>query len=488
MTITRRDARSPAQPSRSSLVIAALVALLVVAGPSTALWWWPTQGSWMESAHIAPDDAHELGHGGGRSHWGVHFGSALDLDGNTLVVGTQLDSHRDGVWSPTSDGADWAYVFTREVDGTWNQAAKLIPSDAHKGDTFAYAVAVDDESGVIAVGNPGRDERTNKIYIFERQEDGHWTEAASFKRTSEYENEPFGMAVAVSGHRVVAGVHPQTFIFEKLGGSWTETETFPGSGKVAIKKETLVASVWDPNTLKNRFNVFSHTEHGWEPTGFVDPAGAFESENTVACTVRLNEAATTMVIGACIDRRLYGIPTEAEVPGVAGAGVNAGPVGSAWVYEIVDGKWEQTADIPNPDPSLLGDNFGRSVDASGDLVVVGAPWDIENGAGDGSGATYVYQKVGSAWLLVAKLRNHDNGPYGGGDRFGNAVAISGNTIAAGAPIDDNRRDGIPAPLDDDGDIPACLHPDLVWGCDEGENAGSVYVFDRLNTAIASTHT
>ena len=79
-----------------------------------------------------------------------------------------------------------------------------------------------------------------------------------------------------------------------------------------------------------------------------------------------------------------------------------------------------------------GNQFGISVDVSGSIIVIGGPGD------DGlRGAAYVYRCPGpcpdGSWSQQQKLTAMDKAP---GDQFGSAVAISGNTIVAGALVAD----------------------------------------------------
>jgi len=76
------------------------------------------------------------------------------------------------------------------------------------------------------------------------------------------------------------------------------------------------------------------------------------------------------------------------------------------------------------------DEFGCSVAVCGDTCVLGAHFDNDNG--NRSGSAYVFQFNGSTWLQEQKLL----APDGAADeRFGHAVAISGNTVVVGAPYD-----------------------------------------------------
>lgn len=461
---------------------ALLLVFLLVAGSTTATWWWPTQGAWVETAHVTANDAHEDGDWENPSHWGVHFGSTVAIDGDTFAVGSQYDLHRDGPGPSDWDGGDWIYVFEKNQEGRWKQVAKLVPSDAAQGDTFSWSLDIDSESGTIVAGNPAAE----KIYVFERTDNGSWVETATFTPPKEATKSYafYGYTVAVNGKTVVTAWDPHLYIYEKVDGEWTEAGTLPGSTYVDFEGDTLLSSVWDADRHRRQYALYSQGDHGWKKVASLEPASRFDdhelggTESTLGCMARLNEQSTVLVIGACVDRRIYGVPSEQKVQGLS---ISGGAMGSAWIYERIDGEWVFTADLPNPDPAPGGaDYFGLSVDASGERVVVGSPFDNYNGGRDGDGAAYVYRKTEDDWSLTAKLRNHDNGPYGGKDVFGRSVGISGETIVAGAPFDDQRRDGTPFPADDDGDIPPCVAipgEEIVWGCDEGEMAGSVYVFE-----------
>lgn len=74
------------------------------------------------------------------------------------------------------------------------------------------------------------------------------------------------------------------------------------------------------------------------------------------------------------------------------------------------------------------DRFGRAVAISGDTVVVGA--DLDNiGATSDQGSAYVFVRSGTTWVEQQKLTASDGAA---GDFFGISVAISGETIVLGA--------------------------------------------------------
>ena len=109
------------------------------------------------------------------------------------------------------------------------------------------------------------------------------------------------------------------------------------------------------------------------------------------------------------------------------AGTNSG---AAYIFEQVDGQWIQTTKLIANDASTQ-DSFGRQVAIEGDVCVVTAPLDDDNGAS--SGSAYVFQFDGS-WFqlqkLIAKAGTRD-------EQFGLGLAMEGERIVVGAPWADD---------------------------------------------------
>ncbi|RKZ12256.1 hypothetical protein DRQ53_15040, partial [bacterium] len=109
--------------------------------------------------------------------------------------------------------------------------------------------------------------------------------------------------------------------------------------------------------------------------------------------------------------------------------------------------WGQVAKI-TADDGTASDYFGGSVSINGDIAIVGADRDDDNGTR--SGSAYIFQRDQGgpgAWGQAAKITPGDGAEY---DYFGGSVSISGDTAIVGAYGDD----------------------------DTGSNSGSAYVFQR----------
>lgn len=165
-------------------------------------------GAWAPRGRLAPVNP------------GEHFGIAVALDGDTLVVGADRADGRAGA----------TYVYSRS-GGTWNVAARLVASDAHAGDGFGRAVAID--AGSILVGAPlapgaaaGSFAR-GAVYAFAGG-GAAWTEQAKLVSSTSADGDLFGLAVSLAGDRAAVGspmAQSRTgaaVVFERSAGSWSE--------------------------------------------------------------------------------------------------------------------------------------------------------------------------------------------------------------------------------------------------------------------------
>ncbi len=148
--------------------------------------------------------------------------------------------------------------------------------------------------------------------------------------------------------------------------------------------------------------------------------------------------------------------------------------GAVYVYRRTNNAWSQEAYIKaaNNDSS---DQFGIDVSISGDTIVVGAigedsnmttitngGWTSSDDSNSYSGAVYVYKRTDTSWALEAYIKAANNNAN---DKFGNSVAIAGDTIAVGASLEDSNQiiitNGTTASDDD-----------------SNANSGAVYVYKR----------
>ncbi|MCS6978295.1 MAG: tandem-95 repeat protein [Gemmatales bacterium] len=102
----------------------------------------------------------------------------------------------------------------------------------------------------------------------------------------------------------------------------------------------------------------------------------------------------------------------------------ANDAGAAYLYNSA-GNLVRTFLNPAAAATAAGDLFGWAVAIFGDYIAIGAPWADANG---GNGAVFVYD------LSTGSLRATLTGPTGGsGDEFGRTLVALGNALVIGAP-------------------------------------------------------
>ncbi len=122
---------------------------------------------------------------------------------------------------------------------------------------------------------------------------------------------------------------------------------------------------------------------------------------------------------------------------------------AAYVYRFDGSSWVEEAVLRSAD-TMPNDAFGAAVAIEGDVIVVGAFLDDDSGRQSGSAYVFRFDPEAVEWVLEDKLLASDGEPS---EWFGSSVAISGETLAVGAP-----------------------------GSDQGLLSGAVYIF-RLEAGV-----
>ena len=305
-----------------------------------------------------------------------HFGFAVDLNGDTAVVGAWSDDHAGGL------DAGAVYVFTRS-GSTWTEEAKLTASDATSGDHFGYAVSLSGD--YLAIGAQGVAGHRGAAYVFVRNGDS-WQEQEKLTASDADQGAAFGNALAVAGSTVVIGAPSDnlaglathagsTYVFDWNGSTWTETAKLTAPTPAHDDGFGVVVDL-DGDTLA--------VGCGWD-----DHAGGAEA-------------------------------------------------GSAHVYTRSGSSWSHQATLVASDAES-GAYFGLALALDTDLLVVGAPWD-DTAGGLQACSAYVFARSGSNWIEQAKLLGSDSAAeddFGSAVDLDAGVTIigaPGNDSAAGVDV------------------------------------------------------
>ena len=296
------------------------------------------------------------------------FGESVAVDGDTLIVGASAESDLG-----TDAGA--AYVFVLG-GGTWTQEAKLTASDGAAFDNFGRSVAIDGDTAIVGAWlDDASAFNSGSAYVFVRS-GTTWTQEAKLTPADPEAEDVFGQSVAIDGDTVVVGAY-----LSDDAGSAT------GSAYVFIRSGT---------TWSQQAKLLSGDAAGNDHFG-----------------ISVSVSGDTALIGARLDDLVS---------------VNAG---SAYAFVRSGTTWSEQAKLV-PIDSDLGDTFGESVSLSGEIALIGAPFNDD--AGTDSGSAYVFVRSGSTWSQQFKLLPMDDQS---GDNFGNRVSLSGGTAVVAALKDDD---------------------------------------------------
>jgi hypothetical protein len=395
-----------------------------------------TEWSSLRAVHAAQQSYVKPSNAGANDY----FGFTVAVSGDTVVIGAPFeDSSTIGVNSVANESAidaGAAYVYVRN-GASWTQQAYLKASNTGSGDLFGRLVNISGDT--ILVGAPFEDSSTTGVnsvpdeagvdsgaaYVYVRN-GASWSQQAYLKASITQPDDAFGIDGAISGDTVVIGAP-------------------------AISRDAAGAAY-----------VFVRSAANWA-----------QQANLIGSNSRLNDFFGNAV-AISGDTVVVGAPADSS----STTGVNSVPnelatfAGAAYVFARGDRGWVQQAYLKASNTGVA-DFFGNSVAISGDTVVIGAELEdssttgansVPNEAAADSGAAYIYVRTGANWSQQTYLKASNTGP---GDNFGFPVAISGNKLVIGAPLEDSSSAGVNSAPND-----------------EATDAGGAYVYERTGATWA----
>lgn len=153
------------------------------------------------------------------------FAASVALDGERALLTTQGDPTRQHSRTRRPDGA--AYLFERDAaTGRWHQAARLHGRPGGHG-FFGADGALDGDRAVVAAA-PYAKRRPGAVYVFERDADGAWHEAAYLDGIRSY-----FLTVALGHGRLLVGAaqagrrgEGRAYVYTRAAsGRWRRTAT-----------------------------------------------------------------------------------------------------------------------------------------------------------------------------------------------------------------------------------------------------------------------
>ena len=396
---------------------------------------------------------------------------ALSDDGSTLAVGATFEaSGSAGVNGDQSDdsvyGAGAVYVFSND-DGNWTQQAYIKASNPGLTDNFGYAVELSEDgntlavsayfeaSGATGVGANQADDsipQAGAVYIFTRNGES-WSQQAYLKasNTGHLPDDPneigdgdqFGFAIALSddGNTLAVGAIAED------------------GGDINDPSDNSLLSA-------GAVYVFERSGAMWTQEAYLKPSNVGQGD-LFGYSLALTADANTLVVGSYDEDGSLAGNNDVQNDDQAGSG-------AIYVFEREGDAWVQTAylkgsyverndsigvvvDISDDGSTLVSTALDEDSFATGINPVPEPDWESDTS----TGGVYVFVRDGDGWAQEAYLKASNTGRE---DWFGSRLELSGdgNTLVAGAQLEDSSATGIDGEQNDD----------------SAQEAGVAYLFTR----------
>jgi hypothetical protein len=368
---------------------------------------------------------------------GFFYGTSVAISSDTVVVGQ--------IYTFTGNGVGVAFVFVKPKTGNWNnltQAAVLVPSDGLSTDLFAVSVAISGDT--IVVGSPPYTGCTcgpGRAYVYVKPAggwSGQLTQTAELTASDGANNSSVGSSVSISADTVVAGAPGEmpgaAYVFVKPVNGWvnmTQTAKLIASDGVASDAFGTSVSISGGTIVAGAPGATGLNTQAGAAYVFTEPAGGWTNMTQTAKLIA-SDGASSDQFGLAV-----GVSSNRVVAGAPRALGQVATAGAAYVYTEPAGGWSnatQTAKLTAPDGET-GDALGSAVAISSNTVVAGAPDRICRSIpalGFPAGGAYVFSKSGPDWAQ-ATVQVLTGTDAHNADLLGSSVAISGDLLVTGAP-------------------------------------------------------
>ncbi len=364
---------------------------------------------------------------------GDFFAHSVSVSGDNIVVGAVGDDGQSGS----------AYVFRWNGSSWVQQHPKLLALDRKAGDQFGYSVSTSGDVAVVAAWYDDDDVNgtdSGSAYVF-RWNGSSWIEEQKLVPSPGAPGDLFGTFVSVSGDVILVGAYfdddngsasGSAYVFRYdasqsiCGERWCEEQKLlPSDGAADDVFGCSVSVSGDVAIAGARLHNHNGTRCGsayvfrWNGSSWVE------------------EQELSAFDGAAGDEFGHNVSISGEVA-VVGAHADEAYRGSAYVFRWNGSTWVQEQKLLASD-GATNHQFGWSTSVSGDVIVVGALLDDDNGGYSGSAYLFRHDPsqvlCGQEWCEEQKLLASDGAAD---DVFGHSVSVSGNVAAVGAHKDDDN--------------------------------------------------
>lgn len=352
------------------------------------------------------------------------YSVSLSANGNIVAIGEPL-TDETGI----DDGQVRVY---QNNDGNWTQIGSDIVGEA-AGDRFGSAVSLSAGGDIVAVSAPRNDGNGNDsghVRVYQNVS-GNWTQIGQ-DIDGQAADDRSGDAVSLSANGsilAIGSVRNEAWagdvrVYQNVSGNWTqigsdivgENPSDQSGYSVSLNATGNILAIGafansdNGNLAGGQVRVYQNVSGNWTQVG-QDLNGYFQ-ENLLGYSVSLNATGNILAIGA---------------PGVNAAGF-------AQVFQNISGTWTQIGEDIYGENDFDESGCSVSLNANGNIVAIGSRG-VE-GIGNIDGSVRVYENVSGSWLQTGNTIAGE--PLNQFPGIAVSLNAGGNILAIGAPYNNGN--------------------------------------------------
>lgn len=310
---------------------------------------------WTEQAELLPSD---------RSAEDRAGQNRVALDGDTILLGAHRHPKNGSI------GVGAVYVFERQGQ-QWVETAKLTAEDGKPGDQFGVAVDLDGDTAIIGANGDENPGTRGSVYVFVRSGNNWVQQARLFSSRSSSGMSGFGQRISIDGDTVAVGATATDFqggdsgsayIFVREDEVWTEQAFIqPEDGKsqdhfgvVALQGDTLLVGACRCHAFDEggggSVYVFTRSGDTWTQQQKFSPSDSMSNDG--------------FGVSVALDR-------NKAVIGSPGEDFLDDSIGKAYLFSRNGDTWREQKQL-RPSNSSANDKFGGRVAVKGNSILIGA--------------------------------------------------------------------------------------------------------------------
>ncbi len=414
---------------------------------SGAVYLWENEGgSWKFRQKITPSDRTE-------NH----------------AFGTKVEVLNDRVFVQAleANGSGSVYVFAYD-NGVFVEKQKIAHVSVVANDNFGATILPKDNWLFITAIGKTVNSNTNhgSVYAYAYDaETGKYVFDAIVLPSIMNANARFGGSLAFSDNLLVVGSRGHTtdrsdsdpltdagavFVFTNVESAWTQVAKVTGPGSERQASDYMGFSV---SSYGNKvavgipgadydLNLSARLNNAGKVTVFEHDGQGWKSAGAVVSPSRVAGGRFGTAVALGQDRLVVAAGGETNYT------VNTYGWGSGFVYVYTFelGEWKLEATLQNVNASSQkAQRFGYCLALDGNILAIGEPVNAMPNVGSTelleAGAAYVYEYVGSEWKRTARVTAEDLGGRTATANFGASIDVKGNLLVVGAPEETKNEEG-----------------------------------------------